>query len=141
MRIGANYYADALESLCLRFGWKNISVVVSDDAEESFFLLRQELFRRSKLASSPIRIAMIREFTSEASILANHEETYNMNVSIIVVISRSKNLARLIDASLAIDDRAQYVWVRPISSLFSANINYSHRILVFRFLVVSCYWC
>eukprot|EP01122_Echinamoeba_exundans_P015379 TRINITY_DN7279_c0_g1_i1.p1 TRINITY_DN7279_c0_g1~~TRINITY_DN7279_c0_g1_i1.p1 ORF type:complete len:1170 (-),score=253.83 TRINITY_DN7279_c0_g1_i1:46-3555(-) len=115
MRIGARYYADALESLCLRFGWKNISVVVSDDAEESFFLLRQELFRRSTITSSPIRIAMIREFTSDASILANHEETYNMNVSILVVISRSRNLARLIDVSIRnIDDRAQYVWLCPV---------------------------
>lgn len=40
-------------------------------------------------------------------------ETYSLNVSILVVISRAKALANLIDVTVKnIDDRAQYIWVR-----------------------------
>lgn len=112
MRIGVKFYVDALASLCQRFGWRRLSVVVSDEAEESFVLLRSEIQRRSTDPASNFAVAMIREFSSDATILANHDESYALNVSLIVVISKGNSLARLIDVTVrSRDDRAQYLWV------------------------------
>lgn len=75
MRITSSFYVDALESLCIRFGWKQLSVVISDEDELAFASLRQELARRAQNVNATIRIAIIREFSSDATILANHEGT------------------------------------------------------------------
>lgn len=108
-----NFFADALETVCHAFNWSRYSVVVSDDEEEMFYLLRQEITRRGRLQTSNITVSMIREFSTDTTILANHDESYANNVSIIVIIAKAKEVARFIKVSTQErDDRAQYVWVR-----------------------------
>jgi hypothetical protein len=100
------------------YNWTSISVVYyqGDTSEVDYnnyiYSVADAVQRESKVGGATVSVAMVREFNSDGTILAHHDETYMLDVRTVVIIASPKQAHRFMSVSRAYrDDKAQYIWV------------------------------